>query len=211
MNISVQNVSKKIKNNEILKNISVEFESGNIYGIRGKNGSGKTMLIKAICGLIKTDEGRIIVDGKVIGKDMDFPESIGVLIENPGFPGGLKAFDNLKVIASIKNKITDKDIEEALIKVGLERDLEKRYRQYSLGMRQKLGIAAAIMEHPDIILLDEPTNGLDDESVMKLQNILKTERDKGALIIVVSHDFEELEILSNEIYQMKEGCLENIH
>ena len=208
MVISIQNISKAIKKNEIFRNISVEFESGNVYGIRGRNGSGKTMFIKAICGLTKIDEGCIAIDGKVIGKDIDFPESVGILIENSGFPGGLKAFDNLKTIASIKNIISDADIKYAIERVGLGENINKKYRQYSLGMKQKLGIAAAIMEKPDILLLDEPTNGLDDESVEILQKILSEEKERGALIILVSHDYEELEKMSDCIYKMREGCLE---
>lgn len=210
MVISVKNVNKKIKNNIILNDISVNFESKKIYGIKGKNGSGKTMLLKAISGLTKIDTGRIIIGEKELGKDMDFPDSIGILIDNSGFPGGLNAFDNLKVISSIKNIISDDEITEAIDRVGLLNDCNKKYRQYSLGMKQKLGIAAAIMEKPDILLLDEPTNGLDQESVGKLQKILQEERARGALIIIVSHDLEELENISDEIYQMRDGCVEKI-
>lgn len=210
MKITVNRIKKTIRKQLILDDISGEFQSGNIYGIRGKNGSGKTMFIKALCGLLHVDEGTITIDGKVLGKDMDFPESVGLLIEYPGFPGGLNAYDNLKVISSIKGKATDSDIIETIRRVGLENDVLKKCRQYSLGMRQKLGIAAAIMEKPDIILLDEPTNGLDDESVGKLQRILLEEKNRGAIILLVSHDLDELEKLSDELFIMKEGRLEKV-
>lgn len=210
MLISIKNVSKTIKNNSILQDISVDFESGNIYGIKGKNGSGKTMLLKAISGLTRIDKGKILINEKELGKDMDFPESIGILIEDSGFPGGLRAFDNLKVIAAIKGRISSDEIKDAIKRVGLSNDEDKKYRQYSLGMKQKLNIAAAIMERPDIILLDEPTNGLDDESVVRLKMILKEEKDRGALVIVVSHDLAELENISDEMYQMREGKVEKI-
>lgn len=139
---------------------------------------------------------------------MDFPERVGFLIEYPGFPGGLNAFDNLKVLASIKKCVSDEDIRDTISRVGLENDAKKKYRQYSLGMKQKLGIAAAIMEKPELILLDEPMNGLDDDAVMKFKTILQEEKERGALIIIVSHDLEELELVSDELYQMKEGRLE---
>jgi ABC-2 type transport system ATP-binding protein len=208
MKIEIQNVTKVLNKNVVLDGISAHFESGRVYGIKGKNGSGKTMLLKAICGLTRFDEGQILIDGKKLGRDMDFPKSVGFLIEYPGFPGGLNAFDNLKVIASIKKSIPDDEIRSAIDRVGLSDDRRKKFRQYSLGMKQKLGIAAAIMEKPELILLDEPMNGLDDESVTRLQEIIREEKKRGALIVVVSHDLEELTKLSDELYQMKEGHLE---
>lgn len=208
MKIEVQNISKIINKNVILDDISVDFISGKIYGIKGRNGSGKTVFLKSLCGLTRLTAGQILMDGKRLGKDMDFPESVGFLIEYPGFPGGLNAFDNLKVLASIKQRISDDEIQSAIFRVGLEQDAKKKYRQYSLGMKQKLGIAAAIMEKPELLLLDEPMNGLDDDAVMKFKKILQEEKERGALIIIVSHDLEELEMLSDELYQMKEGRLE---
>ncbi|MBQ1901092.1 MAG: ATP-binding cassette domain-containing protein [Lachnospiraceae bacterium] len=208
MKIEVQKIKKIINKNVILDDISVEFVSGKIYGIKGKNGSGKTMFLRALCGLTRINAGKIIIDGKYLGQDMDFPERVGFLIEYPGFPGGLNAFDNLKVLASIKKCVSDEDIRDTISRVGLENDAKKKYRQYSLGMKQKLGIAAAIMEKPELILLDEPMNGLDDDAVMKFKTILQEEKERGALIIIVSHDLEELELVSDELYQMKEGRLE---
>lgn len=210
MVISIKNVTKSIKNNRVLKSISVELQSGRIYGIKGKNGSGKTMLLKAISGLITIDEGEIFINSQRLGSDIDFPESLGLLIENTGFPGGLNAFDNLRVIASIKNCISENDINETICRVGLKSDANKKYRQYSLGMKQKLAIAAAIMEKPKILLLDEPTNGLDDESINTLMTILQEEKARGALIVIVSHDLEELGRISDKMFLMKDGCLEKI-
>lgn len=210
MEIRIENITKNIKKNRVLSDVSAGFKSGNIYGIKGKNGSGKTMLLRAICGLLKSDSGIVTIDDKVIGVDIDFPESIGVFFEPSTFLGGMTAFENLKVIASIKGEATDSEIEDAIDRVGLREDAEKKYRQYSLGMRQKLGIAAAIMEKPKILLLDEPTNGLDDASVEKLKKILVEEKSRGAIVIFASHDFEELGELADEIFCMKEGKLEKI-
>jgi hypothetical protein len=182
------------------------MDKGKIYGIKGKNGSGKTMLLRAVCGLIKPTEGLVRVSGKQIGKDVTFPDSVGVLIENPGFIPSLSGYDNLKMLADIKGLIGKEEIEAAMEKVGLEKAcFKKKYKTYSLGMKQKLGIAAAIMESPELILLDEPTNALDEESVRKLLDILKEEKERGACIILASHDMEELTLLSDIIFIMEEG------
>ena len=166
------------------------------------------MLLRAICGLIKPTEGLVRVSGKQIGKDVTFPDSVGVLIENPGFIPSLSGYDNLKMLADIKGLIGKEEIEEAMEKVGLEKScFKKKYKTYSLGMKQKLGIAAAIMEKPELILLDEPTNALDEESVRKLLDILKEEKERGACIILASHDMEELTLLSDIIFIMEEGRL----
>ncbi|MCI5919497.1 MAG: ATP-binding cassette domain-containing protein [Roseburia sp.] len=205
MYLELKQVSKKIKNNMILDHISLELEKGNIYGLQGKNGSGKTMLIKAMCGLLIPTEGSVTVNGAVLGKDRDFPESVGALIENPGFVNGYSAFQNLKVLAEIQHKIEDEKIYETIKEVGLEDAGEKKFRQFSLGMKQKLGIAAAIMEEPDLILLDEPTNALDEKSVLALRDILKKRKERGALIVIASHDAEELSLLADEIFRVENG------
>lgn len=189
----------------ILDHVSLELEKGNIYGLQGKNGSGKTMLIKAMCGLLIPTEGSVTVNGAVLGKDRDFPDSVGALIENPGFVNGYSAFQNLKVLAEIQHKIEDEKIYETIKEVGLEEAGEKKFRQYSLGMKQKLGIAAAIMEEPDLILLDEPTNALDEKSVLALRDILKKRKERGALIVIASHDAEELSLLADEIFRVENG------
>lgn len=205
MFVQLEHVSKTIKQNRVLDDISVGFERGKIYGLQGKNGSGKTMIMKAICGFIRIDEGRVIVDEKIIGKDQDFPTNAGALIETPGFIGGYSAYRNLKDLAGIRNVIDDERILEVIDQVGLADAGKKKYRHYSLGMKQKLGIAAAIMEYPELIILDEPTNALDEESVKKLREILLKEKERGALLIISSHDAEELEYLSDEIYLIENG------
>jgi ABC-2 type transport system ATP-binding protein len=206
MIIKLTDVSKTIKGTKVLDNINLELTSGKVYGLKGKNGSGKTMLMRAICGLIRTD-GSIEIDGKILGKDMSFPESIGVLIENPAFISNYTGFKNLKVLASIQNRIGDEDIRKALRQVQLDPDDKRTYRKYSLGMKQKLGIAAAFMENPDIIILDEPINALDEAAAKQVHEILDEQKNRGALIIIACHDKEELEMLSDEIIEISEGSV----
>ena len=208
MYIEIDDLTKVIDKHKVLDKVSIKLEKGKIYGIKGKNGSGKTMLLRAICGLIKPTEGEVRVGEKVIGKDVTFPESVGVLIENPGFIPSFSGYENLKMLADIKKLIGKEDIEAVMEKVGLEKAcFKKKYRTYSLGMKQMLGIAAAIMEKPDLILLDEPTNALDEESVRKLLDILREEKGRGACIVLASHDMEELTLLSDIIFIMEEGRL----
>ncbi|MFQ9933573.1 MAG: ATP-binding cassette domain-containing protein [Lachnospiraceae bacterium] len=205
MYVEVKNYSKVIKGIAVLKDINVRFEQGIVYGLQGKNGSGKTMLMRAICGLIRPTEGSVIIDGKVLGKDMSFPESIGVLIENPSFLANCTGYENLEILASIQKKIGKEEIEETLRAVGLEPSDKRKYRKYSLGMKQKLGIAAAVMEHPDIIILDEPINAIDEEGVGLVEDILENERKRGAVIIIACHDKEEMERLADEIICIEDG------
>ena len=177
MYVEIEALTKIIDKNKVLDKVSLKMDKGKIYGIKGKNGSGKTMLLRAVCGLIKPTEGLVKVGEKQIGKDVTFPDSVGVLIENPGFIPSLSGYDNLKMLADIKRLIGKEEIEAVMEKVGLEKScFKKKYKTYSLGMKQKLGIAAAIMEKPELILLDEPTNALDEESVRKLLDILKIEK-----------------------------------
>ena len=159
--IEVQDVTKSFKGATVLRQINISFEKGKIHGIIGRNGSGKTVLIKTICGLIHPDQGKVIVDGKVIGKDVDFPESIGAIIEAPGFLPSVSAFRNLSYLASLRGRIGRDEIRAAISFVGLDPDDKKAVGKYSLGMKQRLGLAQAIMEDPDILLLDEPTTFLD--------------------------------------------------
>lgn len=208
MYIKITDVNKTIKKAPILRDINLEFTGGKVYGLRGKNGSGKTMLMRAICGLITPDSGIIDIDGKILGKDISFPESIGVLIENPAFIGNYTGFKNLKVLASIQNRIGDEQIRKALEDIGLDPDDKRTYRKYSLGMKQKLGIAAAVMENPDIIILDEPINALDDSGTEQVRQILMKHKQKGALIIIACHDADELEFLSDEIIEIAEGKIQ---
>ena len=208
MYIELKNVSKKIKGIDILDDVSIRMESGKIYGFRGKNGSGKTMLMRAIAGLIKVTGGSITINGEQLGKQISFPPSIGLLIENPSFISNYTGFENLKTLASIRERIDDNKIRQTLTEVGLEPDDKRTFKKYSLGMKQRLGIAAAIMEDPDIIILDEPINALDDSGTEQVRQILMKHKQRGALIIIACHDADELEFLSDEIIEIAEGRIQ---
>lgn len=205
--IAIQNLSKTIKGNAVIQDISMNLKSGVIYGFKGINGSGKTMLMRLICGLIRPTEGEIRINGKTLGKDLSFPESIGVFLENPAFLDSYSGFQNLKTLASIKAVATDEDIRATLSRVGLSPNDKKKYRKYSLGMKQRLGIAAAIMEKPDIVILDEPTNSLDADGVTLVKQIVQEEKVRGALVILSCHDGELLKNLSDEIFLLECGHL----
>ncbi|MCR4557292.1 MAG: ATP-binding cassette domain-containing protein [Saccharofermentans sp.] len=205
--IKIEDLSKSIKGALILDKVSITLTSGKIYGLRGKNGSGKTMLMRAMSGLLIPDTGSVIINGKTLHKDISFPESIGILIENPSFLPQYTGFKNLKLLAGLTGNISDDEIRTALERVGLDPEDKRIYRKYSLGMKQKLGIANAIMGEPDIIILDEPINALDEESVKKIKKVLLEIRDKGKLIIIACHDREELEYLSDIIYEIKDGSI----
>lgn len=205
MYLEIKNVTKVIDQVKVLDCVTLSMDKGKIYGLRGKNGSGKTMLMKAICGLIRITEGEIWVDGELLGTKYDFPKSVGALIETPGFVEHYNGYNNLKLLADIKGVVGREEIEEMMNRVGLSSKEKKKVKQYSLGMRQKLGIVAALMEHPDLIILDEPTNALDEESVNILYELLQEEKKRGALILIASHDGEELEQLCDEIYVVNAG------
>lgn len=205
MNIKVENISKTIRGVKVLDDISLEFNSGEITGLKGINGSGKTMLMRTICGLIRPTSGKVTIDGKVLKKDMDFPESIGILIDSPTFLENYSAFDNLKYLASIKNKVSDAEIKELLDEVNLTEAMHKKFKFYSLGMKQRLGIAGAVLGHPDVILIDEPTNALDAKGIEIVKKILRQEKERGALIILTCHDYSILKELSDKIYFIEEG------
>lgn len=205
MKIRIDNVSKVIKKIKVLDQVSLEFESGSITGLKGINGSGKTMIMRVICGLIRPTEGKVFIDDRELKKDMDFPESIGVLIDSPAFLDNYSAYDNLRYMASVKNIVSDKEILELLDEVELSDAGKKKYRYFSLGMKQRLGIAAAVMEHPDIILIDEPTNALDSKGVDMVKRVLQREKARGALIALTCHDYSILKELSDNIYFIEEG------
>lgn len=205
MTVHVRNVTKTIKGVKVLDDISIDISSGSVTGLRGINGSGKTMLMRAVCGLIGLDDGSIEVDGKRVGVDVDSPPNVGLLIENPGFIDGFSGFDNLWLLAQLTGRIGSREVESALELVGLKSARDKAYRTYSLGMKQRLGIAAAIMESPDLVVLDEPTNALDESGVALIQDIVHAQADRGAAVLVASHDAAVLSSLADRIYELYEG------
>lgn len=203
--VELKNVNKSLSKKLILDDISCKFEYGKVYGLCGANGSGKTMLLRAICGLIIPDSGEIVIDGKILHKDISFPPSVGIVIENMSLLPGYNAFDNLKLISQIKKVASDDDIKNAINRVGLKSDL--KVRKFSLGMKQRLNIAQAVFEKPKIILLDEPTNALDDSGVKLVYDIIKEEKERGALIIVATHHEEDLREMCDVILEVSEGRL----
>ena len=204
MSIIFENVTKTIRGKTVLQGVTLSMEAGRVTGLRGINGSGKTMLLRLLAGLIHPTEGRITIDGKTLGTDMEFPPSMGLLIENPAFLGQYTGAENLEMLASLHQNVTKEDVRALLEKVGLAADGDTKYRKYSLGMKQRLGIAGAILGEPELLLLDEPTNALDTKGVELLRSIIQEERQRGVAIVVACHDAAFLESVSDEIY-----CLEN--
>lgn len=203
--ISVQNVRKSFGEEEVLKGISRDFEEGQIHGIIGNNGSGKTVLMKCICGFLHPSSGTILVRGKQVGKDMDFPENLGMIIETPGFLPNLTGVKNLKLLASLNRKITEQEIRAAILRVGLDPDLKKPVSKYSLGMRQRLGIAQAIMEDPSLLILDEPLNGLDKNGVREMRALIKELRAEGKTILLASHNQADIDELCDTVCEIDAG------
>lgn len=205
--IEVRDVTLVIGKTTILKNVTASFESGKIYGLIGRNGSGKTMLMKCICGFIRPTSGEIIVDEKKVGKEIDFPQNMGIIIETPGFIPYYSGYKNLKLLAGLRKRINSEGIKQAMINVGLDPKLKRHVKKYSLGMRQRLGLAQAIMENPDILILDEPMNGLDKEGVEDMREYLLQLKKQGKLILIASHSSEDISILCDCIYEMEKGIL----
>lgn len=205
--INVNNLSLTIKKSDILKNLNIKFEKGLIHGLIGRNGSGKTMLMKCICGFIKPTEGEVIVADKRIGKDCDFPKSIGIIIETPGFIPYYSGFKNLKLLADLNNKIDSQTIKEIMKQVGLDPESKLHIKKYSLGMRQRLGLAQAIMENPDLLILDEPMNGLDKDGVADMRKYLLELKKHGKTILIASHSAEDIDILCDTVCEMDKGVL----
>lgn len=203
--IDIQNVSLKIQNDVILSDINLHIEKGKITGLVGRNGCGKTMLMKCITGFVKPTKGEVIFDGKKIGEDIDFPSNTGIIIETPAFVPYYSGYKNLMELASLQKKIGKKEVEEVLKKVGLYEARNKLVRKYSLGMRQRLGIAQALMEEPDTLILDEPMNGLDNECVALVRDILSELKQQGRTILLVSHNAEDIRVLCDTIYEMDKG------
>ncbi len=205
--IVVDHVTKRYKEGTVLKDVTVSFEKGKIHGIIGKNGSGKSMLFKTICGFVRPDEGKVTVNGQVVGKDVDFPDDLGVIIETPGFLPYYSGFKNLKLLADLRGRIGNRDIEQAMTLVGLDYTSKKSVRKYSMGMKQRLGIAQAVMENPSILILDEPMNGLDRQGIADVREILKKLRSQGKTILITSHNHEDIEQLCDTVCEMEAGEL----
>lgn len=210
MIIDIKNVSLRIGKTDILKSINISFEEGRIHGLIGRNGSGKTMLMKCICGFIRPTAGIITVGGKQIGKDIDFPENMGIIIEAPGFIPYYSGYKNLKLLAGLRGKIGKNEIIKSMEQVGLDPYLKRHVRKYSLGMRQRLGLAQAIMENPDLLILDEPMSGLDKEGVSDMRGYLKLFREQGKTILIASHSAEDISILCDTVCEMDKGMLSSM-
>lgn len=207
MELKAKKISKVIRGKKILSDINLELQGGNIYGIVGANGSGKTMLFRALSGLMSITSGKITWNGKVLRQDFAVLPSLGIMLENVGLYSNMAGMQNLRYLASLKNKIQDKEIRRALERVGLDPDDRRKYQKYSLGMKQRLAIAQAIMEKPDVIMLDEPTNSLDAKGVEEIRRLILEEKERGALILLASHNQEDIRILADHIYQIKDGCI----
>ena len=205
--VCAEGISKSFGKQAILDHISIDFEKGKVYGITGRNGSGKTVFLKILCGLLPPNQGTVRVNRKTIGKDIDFPESVGAIIESPGFLPYWSGYKNLSYLASLRNRIGAAEISDAMKLVGLDPKDKKPVGKYSLGMKQRLGIAQAIMENPQLLILDEPMNGLDADSVSHMRILLKDMRNSGKTIIMASHMQEDLAVLCDELYELNEGCL----
>lgn len=205
MEIILNNVSKVLGNSTVLDNISISLKSGNTYGLWGINGSGKTMLMRVISGLIHPTAGEVFINERQIKGQNNFPESMGLLIENPVFLNRYTGYTNLEMLAMINKTIGENEIKDALMRVGLDPEERRKYRKYSLGMKQRLGIACAIMERPDLLILDEPLNSLDENGIEEVLKIIKEEQERGALIIVSCHDYLTLTSMANEVFQIVAG------
>lgn len=208
--VSVTGLNLTIGDKCILQDVNLSCQQGCIYGLTGRNGSGKTMLMKCICGFVRPTSGEVKVDGKRIGKDIDFPESVGLIIETPGFIPYYSGFKNLKVLASLNNRVDDVRIRDTMSQVGLDPELSRHVSKYSLGMRQRLGFAQAIMEDPSILVLDEPMNGLDKEGVADMRSYLLSLKKKGKTIIIASHSAEDIDVLCDHVYEMEHGRINQL-
>lgn len=202
--IIVEHVYKSFGMEQILTDVNLKISAGKIFGIVGNNGSGKTVLMKCICGFLQPDSGIIRVNGKIVGKECDFPEDLGVIIETPGFLPNLTGYQNLKILASLKGIIGKKEIREVLLRVGLDPDMKKPVGKYSLGMRQRLGIAQAIMEEPKVLILDEPFNGLDKTGVGQMRTLLQELKGQGKAVLLASHNGQDIEVLCDEVHDMED-------
>lgn len=206
----IKNVSKRFGDETVVREVSLSLEPGRIYGIAGRNGSGKTVLFKMLIGFLKPTAGRIFVNGKEIGRDRDFAEDVGIIIETPGFLGGFSGYKNLEYLAGIKRRIGKEEIRRSMEKVGLDPDSRKKVKKYSLGMRQRLGIAQAIMEEPKLLILDEPMNGLDRQGAEVIRGLFLRLKGEGVTILLASHHKEDMELLCDKVYEMEDGYLRGV-
>ena len=202
--IVVEHVYKSFVKEHVLRDVTFSIPTGKIYGVIGNNGSGKTVLMKCICGFMHADRGRIVVNGKQVGRDCDFPKELGVIIETPGFLPYLSGYRNLKILADLKAQIGRAEIRDTLLMVGLNPDMKKPVAKYSLGMRQRLGIAQAIMEDPKVLILDEPFNGLDKAGVAEMRTLLLSLKEKGKAILLASHNAQDIEMLCDDVHDMED-------
>lgn len=210
MKLEIKNLSKKFKDVYVLKDINLTFESGKIYGFTGRNGSGKSVLLKIICGFYTPSTGEVLLNNYNYILNNDFPKSTRCLIEKPNFLPDLTGYENLKLLASIENKIGDKEIMDTIEKLNLKEEINKKYSKYSLGTKQKLGIAQVLMEDPKLIVLDEPLNGIENDTAKEVRKILNEEKKKDKIIIVASHIKEDIDTLADVVYNIDNGIVEKI-
>lgn len=210
MKVEIKDLSKQFKDNEVLNEVNLTMKSGKIYGFIGRNGSGKSVFLKMLCGFYLPTSGEIIIDGENFAAKNNFPKNTRALIEKPNFLPDLTGYENLELLASIQNKIGKKEIMETVEKVNLSKDINKKYGKYSLGTKQKLGIAQVLMENPDLIILDEPFNGVEKETAGKIRSLLKEEKEKGKLIIIASHIKEDINELADVVYEVDGGRIEQL-
>lgn len=200
--VEVRHVYKSFGRERVLIDVNLSIPPGSIHGVVGNNGSGKTVLMKCICGFMKCDRGVILVNGRQVGKEVDFPDHLGVIIETPGFIPNLSGYKNLKILAALKGRIGKQTIRETMRKVGLDPDMKKPVAKYSLGMRQRLGIAQAIMEDPSVLILDEPFNGLDRYGVAEIRDLLRGLKEAGKSILLASHNAQDIEVLCDDVMDL---------
>lgn len=207
MILTAEHISKTIRGREILRDVSLELHSGKVYGFVGRNGSGKTMLFRALSGLMGLTSGTVRWGDQVLKRDFAVLPNLGIVLENVGLYPNLTGLENLRYLANIRKKCTQEDLRAVLERVGLDPDDKRTYGKYSLGMKQRLAIAQAIMEQPDVLMLDEPTNALDSEAVVQVRDIITQEKERGALVLLASHNYEDIRLLSDEVYHLESGRL----
>ena len=208
--IKIEHVNKQFGKEHVLRDVNISFEAGKIHGLIGRNGCGKTVLLRIICGLYRAASGTVCVNGQYVGQDVEFPASTGILIESPGFIPYYSGYKNLQVLAELNYRTTDAMVRNAISLVGLSADEKKSVGKYSLGMRQRLGIAQALMENPQLLILDEPMNGLDNQGVEHIRSLLLALKESGVTILLASHFKDDIAYLCDEVYQMDAGIISKV-